>query len=425
MYERITEHIESEFVFPNGSVSYFELSIQPVPTGIFILSIDITERKKAEDQIKNLNEELEQKVIERTTQLERKIQLLRESEEKFEKAFQSSAAGISITRLNDSKFLDINEAFIKITGYSKEETLGKSSVELGFIENVDKRGKVLSEIKANGFAKDFELTIRHKSGKLVYVLASVETILIKGEAFALNIIYDISDRKIAEEQLEIVNKELLAFTYSVSHDLRSPLRAISGYAQILLEDYADKLENDGKRILGVIKSNASKMGTLIDDLLTFSRLGRKEVQKMDIDMQILVTSTIDEINKSVPNKAIFQIGTLFPVKADYNLLHQVVINLISNAVKYSSKTENPLIEIYSESNANEISYTIKDNGSGFDMKYKDKLFGVFQRLHSQDQFEGTGVGLAIVQRIIHKHGGKVWAEGEIDKGATFHFSLPI
>jgi light-regulated signal transduction histidine kinase (bacteriophytochrome) len=209
----------------------------------------------------------------------------------------------------------------------------------------------------------------------------------------------------------------------VSHDLRAPLRAINGYAEILKEDYSSKLNDEGNWVIECIKYNATKMGALIDDLLTFSRLGKKELQKTKINMNELVEGALIDIDKILTHNAKIKIGKLHKVNADYGLLHQVVFNLISNAIKYSSKKEEPVIEISSVEKSNEITFSIKDNGAGFDMKYVDKLFGVFQRLHSQEEFEGTGVGLAIVQRIVAKHGGRVWAKGKVDTGATFSFTL--
>ncbi|MGZ4158928.1 MAG: sensor histidine kinase, partial [Bacteroidia bacterium] len=225
-------------------------------------------------------------------------------------------------------------------------------------------------------------------------------------------------------QLSAVNKELEAFSYSVSHDLRSPLRAIDGYSRILEEDCKELLDEEGKRLLGVIQYNAKRMGTLIDDLLAFSRLGRKDIQRSDINMQDLIEGALNEIKKAMPHKAEVKFGTLHPVKADYALISQVMINFISNAIKYSSKNEKPLIEIASTIKDGDIIYSIADNGVGFNMDYAHKLFGVFQRLHTIDEFEGTGVGLAIVQRVIYKHNGKVWAESVLGKGATFYFSIP-
>ena len=220
-----------------------------------------------------------------------------------------------------------------------------------------------------------------------------------------------------------VNKELEAFTYSVSHDLRAPLRAINGYAEILNEDYGTKMDEEAKRIIGIVKYNATRMGTLIDDLLTFSQLGRKEMKKTSVDMNELTKEVLTEINKSFSHQAKIKVSKLHHVKADYGLLHQVMFNLISNGVKYSSKKTNPVVEITSEEKEGEVIFSVKDNGAGFDMKYADKLFGVFQRLHSQEEYEGTGVGLAIVLRVIARHKGRVWADGKVNEGATFKFSL--
>jgi len=231
-------------------------------------------------------------------------------------------------------------------------------------------------------------------------------------------------RAAAEAQLQATNKELEAFSYSVSHDLRAPLRAVHGYAQMINEDYETALDDEGRRILEAIKSNAKKMGTLIDDLLAFSRLGRKEVQKTKIDLDVLVKEVVADINSSITHHAKIIIGNFYSVQGDYSLLHQVIFNLVSNAVKYSSKKENPVIEISSENKEGKYIFYVKDNGAGFDMNYAGKLFSVFQRLHTQKEFDGTGVGLAIVHRIIEKHGGKVWAEGKVGEGAAFYFMLP-
>ncbi|OFY72088.1 MAG: hypothetical protein A3G23_06915 [Bacteroidetes bacterium RIFCSPLOWO2_12_FULL_37_12] len=245
----------------------------------------------------------------------------------------------------------------------------------------------------------------------------------------LNILDDYADEKEKVENINqdliVVNKELDAFTYSVSHDLRAPLRAVYGYAQILNEDYGTKLDTEGKRIIGTICKNAERMGVLIDELLAFSKLGRRELQKREIDMNVLTKGVLTELNKLMAHKAKINISKLHVVKADYSLIQQVMFNLISNAIKYSSMKEYSHIEIFSKEIKQDIVFSVKDNGAGFDMKYYDKLFGVFQRLHKQNEFEGIGVGLAIIQRIILKHGGKVWAEGKVGEGATFNFSLTI
>jgi two-component system, sensor histidine kinase and response regulator len=225
-------------------------------------------------------------------------------------------------------------------------------------------------------------------------------------------------------RLEAMNKELESFSYSVSHDLRAPLRSLIGYSKMLEEDCRDKLNDEDIRTLDTITRNAHKMNKLIDDLLEFSKYGKKEMQKSEIDSEKLVRNIVDEISQSIQHRAKVTLNALLPSYADHSLLVQVWSNLISNAIKYSAKCETPEIEIGCSKEENEITYFIKDNGAGFDMRYVDKLFGVFQRLHKAEEFEGTGVGLALVQRIISRHGGHVWAEGKVNKGATFYFSLP-
>jgi two-component system sensor histidine kinase/response regulator len=225
-------------------------------------------------------------------------------------------------------------------------------------------------------------------------------------------------------QLELTNKELESFSYSVSHDLRAPLRSINGYAQIIREEYAGLLGDEAKRLFQIIQNNAKKMGNLIDDLLSFARMGRKELIRLPVDMNKLVEPIIADVIKATGSKATIHVQPLLPVYGDPVLLSQVYINLVSNAVKYSAKKDNPEVEIGSFEKDNDHVYYVKDNGAGFDMTYAHKLFGVFQRLHTVEEFEGTGVGLAIVQRIVVKHGGRVWAEGKVDEGATFYFSLP-
>ena len=255
----------------------------------------------------------------------------------------------------------------------------------------------------------------------------------------VSVIHDITDQKKAEvriqqlnddllknvQQLEATNKELESFSYSVSHDLRAPLRGLNGYSKMLEEDYGEVLDNEGKRLLGNIQHNAIKMGVLIDDLLEFSRLGRKDLQKTEMNMNDLVKDALNEINASTSHHATIKVQNLCPAVADASLLRQVWINLISNAIKYSGKKEAPQVEIGSSQCGSEVVYHVKDNGAGFNMKYAEKLFGVFQRLHNRRDFEGTGIGLAIVQRIVAKHGGKVWADAKENEGATFYFSLPL
>ena len=235
------------------------------------------------------------------------------------------------------------------------------------------------------------------------------------------------EQKVIERtaQLEFVNKELESFSYSISHDLRAPIRAIHGYTRILMEDYAEKFDPDGTKVLHSIIYNSKKMGQLIDDLLAFSKLGRKQVKVSEINMNALVNLTIGELlfeeGENVPQ---FKIEELPLAKGDQSLIKQVWINLISNAIKYSQYKSNTYIEIGAYKKDHLVVYYVKDEGAGFDMQYYDKLFGVFQRLHLQEEFEGTGIGLAIVQKIVQRHYGKVWAESKLNEGACFYFSLP-
>jgi len=227
------------------------------------------------------------------------------------------------------------------------------------------------------------------------------------------------------EKLEITNKELDSFSYSVSHDLRVPLRAIAGYASMLAEDYYEKLDGEGQRLLNVIRESSKRMGTLIDDLLAFSKFGKQPLTHVEIDMRTLALHAIAELQGRDNYSSANAIVEAMPAAwGDYALIRQVCLNLISNALKYSSKKALPEIRISGEKRQTETIYAVSDNGAGFDMQYYNKLFGVFQRLHSADEFAGTGVGLAIIQRIVQRHGGRVWAEGAIDQGATFFFALP-
>jgi len=226
-------------------------------------------------------------------------------------------------------------------------------------------------------------------------------------------------------ELEAANKELEGFSYSVSHDLRAPLRGIAGFAQLLVSAPKDKIEQDGQRWLGIIQSETQRMGRLIDELLNFSRLGRQQITLISLDMTSLAKTVFEELTAhQTERKPQLELKPLPPARGDPTLMRQVFVNLLSNAIKFSRNRENPVIEIGFESDAEENRYYVKDNGAGFDPRYAHKLFGVFQRLHHEDEFEGTGVGLALVQRILHRHGGRIWAEAKLNEGATFYFTLP-
>jgi light-regulated signal transduction histidine kinase (bacteriophytochrome) len=260
-----------------------------------------------------------------------------------------------------------------------------------------------------------------------------------GAHMILLAIEDITERKKAEDEIKKLNedlkrraieleaayKELETFSYSVSHDLRTPLVVIGGFSRVLLEKYSNHLDAKGQQFLSIMHSSTQKMLQLIDDLLTFSRSEHQQMEPSDIDMGELAKVVFEELKSNIPEQTLrLDIRTLPPALGDQSMIRQVFVNLLSNAIKFTRPKGVAIIEIGCTVKENQNIFYVKDNGIGFDMRYASKLFGVFQRHHTVDEFEGTGIGLAIVQRIIHRHGGKVWAEGEVNKGATFCFTLP-
>jgi PAS domain S-box-containing protein len=340
----------------------------------------------------------------------------------------------------EGKIISWNEGAEEIYGYTEKEAFKLKIWNIIPDYMLPQIETMVNKIIQGKKIQDIESKRITKYEKIIDVLFSASVITDPNNDQKSIVINEkeITQQKIASEQikqlnidlqnnvvlLEAMNHDLESFSYSVSHDLRAPLRALSGYSKILEEEYLQLLDEEAKKLLGNIQKNAHKMGVLIDELLAFSKLGRKNIHKVTIDAREMVDAVISTINKSSKQKLTIKIKELFSPKADYILLNQVWINLISNAVKYSSKSKDPKIEIGAIETETEIEYYIKDNGAGFDMHYIDKLFGVFQRLHSSEEFEGTGVGLAIVNKIISKHGGKIWADAKVNEGATFYFTLP-
>jgi light-regulated signal transduction histidine kinase (bacteriophytochrome) len=233
------------------------------------------------------------------------------------------------------------------------------------------------------------------------------------------------DLQAANRELDSANKELEAFSYSVSHDLRAPVRHIDGYAKLLIEEFSDQIPAGARQFLDKVHHSAQRLGNLIDDLLSFSRLSRQPLAKRTVNLAALVQQTIEDLDINQDERKVdLRVGPLLHCAGDPSLLRQVFTNLLSNALKFS-RTRNPaVIEVGCNEADGEVTCFVRDNGVGFDMKYAPRIFGVFHRLHREEDFEGTGVGLSIVQRIIHRHGGRVWVEAKLDEGATFYFTLP-
>jgi len=384
-------------------------------------------------------------MIEDITEKKNSEESLRFSEERLRQIVETS--GVWVWEVDkEGLYTFVSKMEEGILGYETEELIGKKHFYDFFAPEVkDDLKKAAFEVfgKKQTF-RNFENPNLHKNGNLVYLETSGMPLLDENGNLAG---YRGADRDITEkrkveneirklnEELELrvdertsqlmeANRDLEAFSYSVSHDLRAPLRAISGFSGLLLSDYFDKLDDEGKEYLQDIMRNAKNMGDLIDDLLQLSRYGRKQIERTEIKMKELFTSVFEEEKSEAGYKGTLIFNDICDTKGDYTLMKQLVINLISNAVKFSSKAEFPKIEIGSSKNEKEIIYYVKDNGVGFDMKYSGKMFNVFQRLHKKEEFEGTGVGLAIVQRIINKHGGKIWAESKPGEGAIFYFTIP-
>ena len=303
------------------------------------------------------------------------------------------------------------------------------------ISEIDKNNKSLAEAATAIGKGDFRASVEPRSpddllgNAIVQMKSNLQQLIgdLKNAQKEIDGLNKNLEQKVVERtaQLESVIKELESFSYSVSHDLRAPLRIINGYASILKEDHGQKMDAEAGRITDSIISNANKMGQLIDDLIALSRMGAKPVVKKMVDMETLAKSSVGELLRHEPaDKYNIRIESLLVCNGDPNLLKQVWMNLIGNAIKYSSRTEHPCIEISSKEDAGSYIYLVKDNGVGFDMRYADKLFGVFQRLHTEEMFKGTGIGLALVKRIITRHNGEVVAESTPNKGATFYFTIP-
>lgn len=324
--------------------------------------------------------------------------------------------------------IEMNDTWLNWIGKRREDTINK----LQFTDLLTSKGKDVFErnfhsVRKDGFTTGVEFEVIRKNRETLLIISNTVAIKDSEGNFkkSRSTVFDITDRHKTEQKVTEANKELEAFTYSVSHDLRAPLRSIDGYSKILQEDYGSRLDPDAVRLIDIVRRNARRMGQLIDDLLDFSRLGRKELALSTIHMNSLVDNIKQELLVLEKGRDIeFVIQPLVDAAGDFSMIRQVWINVISNALKYSNKREISKIEVGCQDEPNRVVYFIRDNGVGFDMQYSNKLFGVFQRLHKIEEFEGTGVGLALAHRILSRHGGKIWAESTVNEGATFFFFLP-
>jgi PAS domain S-box-containing protein len=427
---------EQELVFRKKSgeliITLYSAEIININNEICLLASvnDITERKKGEDALKESN---------------RKISTL-----------INNLRGVAYQCANDSDWTMsfISEGIYELTGYPASDFINnRIRSYCSIIEPGDKASimETIQKAVAAGVPYTLEYRILTTGSEKKWVWERGRGVYEEGRLVALEgFITDITERKLTEEearklnddleervaqrtreltdtatQLKTVNSELEAFSYSVSHDLRAPLRAINGYARILRDDYNSVLDKEGQRLLKIIGDNSKKMGNLINDLLSFSRFGRKEMANSEIDMFTTAKRVFKELAVESPKSRVgLQIEKIPGIQGDQTMVQQIWVNLLSNALKFTAPREDGRIEIGSFAEDSQTTYYVKDNGVGFDMEYSDKLFGVFQRLHSEKEFEGTGVGLAIVKRIVLRMGGRIWAEGKINEGATFYFSLP-
>jgi PAS domain S-box-containing protein len=394
--------------------------------GIVIFAEDITERKQAEAA-------------------------LRESEERLQKVTEGMTEGLVISDMN-GELVHWNPAAIEMHGFTDPEVWRRQLPEMKDIFELSTLDGTLVPFEQWPFPRiyrgerlrEYELRVRRIDRDWERVFSYGGTLVqdSQGTQIAFCTIADITERKRAEEEsrllnrdlerrvaqrtaeLQAANQELESFSYSVAHDLRAPLRAVDGFSDAVLEDYGPQLPEQAREYLETIRRGAQRMGALIDDLLAFSRLTRQSITKQPVDMESLVRGVLaDVVPEAATGKIQIVDGNLPAAHGDPALLRQVWANLLSNAVKYSRHAQQARIEVGSLTEGKKDIYYVRDNGAGFDMKYADKLFGVFQRLHRGDEFEGTGIGLAIVQRVIHRHGGRVWAEAKVNEGATFYFTL--
>jgi len=430
----------------SGSVKAIT-ALASVPTAILLAKlIPRALALPSPDALQEARNELAVRIKERTAELEQTSRELRASEERTRLIIETALDSV-VTIDDKGRITDWNAQAENTFGWKRHEVPGRLLADLIVPERyraAHQRG--MQHFLATGegpvLNKRIEIPALHRDGREFPVELSITPIKTGDTVTFSAFVRNITDRKAAEEkiqqlnakleqrvvertaQLEAAYKEMEAFSYSVSHDLRAPLRAVDGFSQAVVEDYGPQLPEQGRRYLESIRQGAQRMGGLIDALLAFARLSRQPLDKRTVETDKLVRGVLADLSSEQLGRAIeVRIGELASCQADPALLKQVWVNLLSNALKYTRTRNAALLEIGCAVEKSENVYFVRDNGIGFDMQYAGKLFGVFQRLHRADEFEGTGVGLAIVQRIVHRHGGRIWAEAVLNRGATFYFTL--
>ncbi len=367
---------------------------------------------------------------------------LRVSNAKFLAAFHSNPCAMIMSSLEDGRIIELNESVLRVSGYDRKDFMGDDA-HGNLWADVKQRDHFVQILKKDGMVRDFEMDFIKDRGRATGIAnISAINISLEGKPHLLGILIDVTDQKRSEEelrkykdqledlvkqrtvQLEAANNELEAFAYSVSHDLRAPLRAIDGFSLALLEDYEEKLDDEGKEYLNRVRASSQRMGLLIDDILKLSRLTRSDMRYENVDLSAIALTITKELQAGDPDRDVeVDITPDLIERGDYPLLRVALENLISNAWKFTAGQGHAQIKLGAEAIGEETAYFVSDNGAGFDMAYADKLFGAFQRLHSAKDFPGSGIGLATTQRAIHRHGGRVWAKGAVNEGATFYFTL--
>ncbi len=365
------------------------------------------------------------------------VENIQKNELKFRAIFYSTPDAVVLLNIDTGKIVDVNKSFTRHTGYLRDEVIGKDFLSLDIIATPEDRRKFLHSFGEEDILINFELSYRDKEGRVFPGLFAASFFKMENETCMLLSFRNISElkkhevelKRVVEErtkELVKINEELEAFSYTISHDLKSPLRAIDGFSKILQEDYRGKLDKEADRLLNIIRDNSQKMIKLINDLMNFSKITKVPLNRQKINLTAIAKSIYNElIPEKDKDRVKFYIDNLPEAYADPNLIKQVFYNLISNAIKFSLKKDEPVIKIGFIQKDNEIIYFVKDNGIGFNMQYSNKLFKIFQRLHSEKEYSGTGVGLSIVERIISRHGGKIWAKSTLNQETIFYFTIPL